>query len=512
LGFKSIIYGGHGGKGAPEMESYVFKDMALEYIFAEIKRHVHDDEIESLLYMPLTSEEEIQYRQEVFQDLANINICSGIQSFSDSAGKLQYDMGKMQEMGSVQRNRLFLDSAYLYCNSVISLLDCLNNNPVKSRGLNDLKEYLKSYTESDAFSMLISESSEIENLMKSLRYMITIKGTKITVRRNIESSDFGNEIIEFFTRFLDGKRLGFREKHSYSTGHVEASLVELASRLYPDQFSRMESFSDRHQNFIDPVIERLMHEIKFYTGYLAYMSGFMDRGLKFCVPGIITSGGASYSKDSYDLALAGKLLERGMVPVTNSFYIGEGSRIIIVTGPNNGGKTTFARTFGQLHYLASLGFPVPGTSARLQVPDKIYTHFEKTETVENPVGRLEEELIRLHTILEYATYKSIVIINEMLSSATLKDGIEIGKRVIENLKEIGCITVYVTFINELASIDGIESYVAQIDSRDPGRRTYKIIKQPSDGMAYAHALAEKYRLSYKDLMRRIDNENVSDQH
>ncbi|MGH2466020.1 MAG: MutS-related protein, partial [Candidatus Limnocylindrales bacterium] len=80
----------------------------------------------------------------------------------------------------------------------------------------------------------------------------------------------------------------------------------------------------------------------------------------------------------------------------------------------------------------------------------------------------------------------------------------IGRRIMGQIVDCGLLCVVVTFLDELAALGpAIASMVSTVDPADDTRRTFEIVRRPSDGLAYALAIAEKHRLTYPSLKARL---------
>jgi DNA mismatch repair protein MutS len=493
-------------KETPEAPLF-FADLNLDQIIDAITTGKEEYDLKPFFYTSLKDVDAIKYRQEIMRDLENEVLFEYIKSFAEKMREMCRYLALVDTLYyKYHKQGWFLEAVETYCEAINCLANDLSLADLKSRGLLTFREYLTNYAASGRFTSLMTDTKKLKADLATVKYCLIIKGNRIKVRKYESEIDYSEDVEKTFERFQQGAVKDYRAKLPIESGmnHVEAGILDLVAKLYFEIFLNLDNYCANNRGYLDETIAVFDREIQFYIAYLEYIAKIKQAGLKFCYPQIAITSKNIHDYEGFDLALAYKLISEGSPVVCNDFFLKDRERIIVVSGPNQGGKTTFARTFGQLHYMAGIGCPVPGSGARLFMFDKLFTHFEKEERINNLRGKLQDDLIRIHDILNHATSSSIIVMNEIFTSTTLNDAVFLGEKIMEKIMQLDLLCVYVTFIDELASLsEKTVSMVSTVVPENPAHRTYKIVRRQADGLAYAIAIAEKYRVTYNRLKERL---------
>ena len=493
------------GKGTPGEPDF-FRDLNLDQIVEAIIKGRDEYDLKLFFHTRPGDIKEIGYRHEVMRDLESEFLFQSIASFAAQMRTMrEYAESARSLYYKYQQKGWFLEAVATYCEAVQTLLYNLVRGDPISRGLVTFRQYLEEYIASAQFKTLLQETRKLKSDLAAIRYTVQIKGDLVVVRNYDLEIDYSVAVGETFARFKRGSPKDYRVQfRSTGMNHIEARILELVAQLNPAVFQALDNYCSKNGLYLDKTIADFDREIQFYVAWLEYTAAFKSAGLDFCYPQVSNTGKEIVGRNAFDLALAGKLLRQNAPVVCNDFSLSVKERVLVVTGPNQGGKTTFARMLGQMHFLASLGCTVPGTEAKLFFFDGLFTHFEHEEDIATLQGKLQSDLAGIYRILGNATTDSIIILNEIFSSTTFQDAAWLGRNIMETILRLDAICVCVTFLDELSTLsEKTVSLVAAVVPDDPTLRTYRIERKPANGLSYALAIARKYGLTREQLMERI---------
>ncbi|MQY21872.1 MutS-related protein [Nocardia macrotermitis] len=192
----------------------------------------------------------------------------------------------------------------------------------------------------------------------------------------------------------------------------------------------------------------LLHtQLAFYLGCVTLHRRLIRDSIPFCLPTVHPTGSARLRCTG--LRDIGLCLTAGRTVVGNDLDA-TGRTLVIVTGANNGGKSTFLRSVGAAQLMAHAGIFVTATTFETDLHGGIFTHFAADEDRTMSHGKLVEELTRMSTLIDHMTPNSLLLCNESFATTAARDAEQIATPLLNALLDTGITILFVTHLTEFA--------------------------------------------------------------
>ena len=524
-----------------ELSSTAAHDLGLDEIIAAFTPdRGHQKEIRDVFSRLPRDPDVLAYRQAVLNDLlANPGLAERFGALLPVFDSL------FQASFHSEREMTWLHEVVWRAGELQNIIDCLEGMGemlrsaevrIRSDGLRLLEAEIRRAQEDATYQRLVKE---LPGLLARLR-----SSASITIGVNLDSNlrpvqatllsvnekPFKDQSLLNWLFGTSPDREGIAPLHSapQRVSNLEGRVDPLMVPLFADLAHVLEKTAmpiagqlRRYASLHGQLFTNLRQGLIFYLGAIRWIRRFQDLGLPVCQPEIAPADERRCEvKDSYNLHLVLKqsLSQKGSgsTIVRNDIRLGADGRILILTGPNSGGKTTYMQGVGVVHILAQAGCYVPGSQAVVSPLDHLFTHFPLEEKSELDTGRLGEEAIRLGQIFQELTRHSLVLLNETLSSTSFSESLYLAQDIVRILRRVGARAIYATHLHELAkradelneSVPGDSKIISLVSSPMDERasengagvkRTYKLEVRPPLGQSYAREIASRYGISYEQL-------------
>jgi hypothetical protein len=292
---------------------------------------------------------------------------------------------------------------------------------------------------------------------------------------------------------IDGFLLGSDSEFVYEVDGRDESGFRALSELKSRGISQVAAALAQSSDHILSFFRMLQVELGFYIGCLNLYEHLVRKGEPTCFPRPLSIDKTSLSaRGLYDVCLSLNMAER----VVGNDVSSDDKLLLIITGANRGGKSTFLRSVGLAQLMMQCGLIVPAQSFCANVCDGVYTHFKRQEDANMRSGKLDEELRRMSALLDSMSPNSMVLFNESFASTNEREGSELARQIVRALVEGGIKVLYVTHMFDLArgfySPRREDTSFLRAERLVDGQRTFRLFD------------AEPLRTSYgEDLYRRI---------
>jgi DNA mismatch repair ATPase MutS len=221
----------------------------------------------------------------------------------------------------------------------------------------------------------------------------------------------------------------------------------------------------------------LRTELAFYVGCLNLHGQLVHKGEPVCFPLPVAASERRHAfQGLYDVCLTLSMEPR----VVGNDVQADHTDLVIITGANQGGKSTFLRSIGVAQLMMQCGMFVPATSFSANLCDGLFTHYKREEDMTMHSGKLDEELSRMSEIVDHITAHAMVLFNESFAATNEREGSEIARQIICALVEKRLKMFFVTHVYTFARgfVDKAMANVLflRAERQADGRRTFKLVE------------------------------------
>lgn len=218
-------------------------------------------------------------------------------------------------------------------------------------------------------------------------------------------------------------------------------------------------------------------ELAFYMGCLNLYDALRAKSEPVCFPKPHDMTDRAHSFTGlYDICLALSVPHR---VVGNDADMGARG-LTVITGANQGGKSTFLRSIGQAQLMLECGMFVAATGFEVNIANGLFTHYKREEDSSMQSGKLDEELSRMSGLIDEIEPNAIILFNESFASTNEREGSEIARQIINALLDEGVKVFFVTHMYDLSGgflgQYGGEALFLRADRQPDGSRSYHLVE------------------------------------
>lgn len=512
-----------------ELRMQTIKDLNLASAF-EILEALSDHQ-EAVIFNLCQDQATIEYRQAIMRDFMKMpKMLEELNHHLERFGKYKHQIDN--ELDKASRLYYLIELLKIVEASVVCLEDLYQTlcyYKIKSEGLLKLKAAVSRLMTEDLYKKMKVD-------MKKIRYIFSqIKSVEVSINMNTGMRPYEAQVTEVngqkyrfpkvFRNVSDALArtetfLGRRVRNYIPVFPVEKFHMDLLEEIeysLREHHDSIRGFLERYSMVDSTPFMKLQEEVSFYLASLNMVRFLQEASLPLCWPRIKALGERKMIvKDAYNINLAGDMLAEGILDqmVMNDVDMDDHHRLMILTGSNRGGKTTYTQMVGQIQVLTQLGLPIPAKSAEVSLVDTIMTHFPKLESESIDHGRFGRECLSFKEAYRGVTRKSLILMNESFSGTSHLESLQIADEVVRALKTKGARVIFNTHLHELGSkVDAYNEAIqndcvcrSYIVGDITGQEIYKIYEAQPRGYSQAYEIAKSFGVTYDQLICRIKEE------